>query len=377
MESQSNSTLHAVCKGGSFRDERTLSEADVIEKYFFSSGERYIIVVFFPILLAFGLIGNLAFLAVVAKIPSMRTLTNAYLANLAVCDTLSIITQVNDILGSYIRHAPLDMKSYKTNWGCIMTASSLYVSHFTSVCLLLTMTTERYLGICKPLQHRFIATKVRTLKLIIMCWVLGVLYSGLVVPRFSKVIKVCVLWPNSDRFSDMPTKLSLICLAIHPFFTAFSLIVQAFPFVITTIFNTIMFSRIVKKLHERIAGVGEDAGFDKNAIKSRNHVARLLIVTNVIFFLCLTPYFFVQINVAVLYLSDYRLGIKMTDTQLWTTLWFVRGLTVVNATTNPLIYSVTNPRYRQAFLELIGKSYTSTGQKRSSTGTGSTSTSKM
>ncbi|XP_072017579.1 sphingosine 1-phosphate receptor 1-like [Amphiura filiformis] len=227
------------------------------------------------------------------------------------------------------------------------------------------MTTERYLGICRPLQHRLVATKERTVKLIIMSWVLGVLYSGLVVPRFSKVIKVCYLWPNSDRFADMPSKFSLGCLAIHPFFNAFSLIVQTFPFVIATIFNTIMFSRIIKKLHERISGINEAVGFEQNALKSRNHVARLLFVTHAVFSLCFTPYFFVQVNVAVLYLSDYRIGIKMTDIQLWTLLWFVRVLSVVNATTNPLIYSVTNPRYRQAFLQLFSRSYASAGQKRS------------
>ncbi|XP_072017883.1 motilin receptor-like [Amphiura filiformis] len=176
MESQSNPSHDTLCKGGSFRDESTLLEEDVIEKYFFSTGERYIIIVFYPILLVFGLFSNLAFLAVVARIPSMRTLTNAYLVNLAICDTVTIITQTNDILGSYIRHAPFDMRSHKTNFGCIMTALSLYVTHFTSVCLLLTMTTERYLGICRPLQHRLVATKERTVKLIILSWVLGVLY---------------------------------------------------------------------------------------------------------------------------------------------------------------------------------------------------------
>ncbi|XP_072048499.1 kappa-type opioid receptor-like [Amphiura filiformis] len=358
MESQSNSSVDALCKEGSFRNESTLSEEEVIEKYFYSTTDRYIITVFYPILLTVGVFGNLAFLAVVAKIPSMRTLTNAYLANLAICDTVFVITMTNDVLGDYIRNAPLNTESHSTNFGCIMKASIIYVTLFTSLCLLLNVTTERYLCICRPVQHRLVANKERTLKLIIMSWVLGVLYSGLVVPRFSKLIKVCVLWPNSDSFADMNSKLSLSCATIHPFFTAFSPIVQALPFVIALIFNTIMFSRIIKKLHERISG---------EAMKSRNHVARLLIVTNVVFFLCWTPYFFVRINVAVLHLSDSRIGIKMTGTQLRTLLWLVRGLLVANATTNPLIYSVTNPRYRQAFLQLFSRNYASTEEKSRST----------
>ncbi|XP_072037159.1 neuromedin-U receptor 2-like [Amphiura filiformis] len=385
MEPGSNSSLDDSCKGGSFRNESTLSDEDVIAKYFVSTRDRYIITVFYPIMLTFGLFGNLAFLAVVAKIPSMRTLTNAYLANLAICDTAYIITQGKDILGDYLLYTPLDMKSHKTNLDCIVTTSGLYFTLFTSICLLLTMTTERYLGICRPLQHRFIATKERTVKLIIMCWVLGVLYSGIIVPRFSKVILVCVVWPNSDRFKDLPNKLSLPCLAIHPFFAQFSLIAQAVPFVIATLFNTIMFSRIVKKLHERIAGDDVAVGFDKKAMESRNHVARLLIVTNVIFFICLAPYFFTTGNYAILELSNNRIGVKLTYNQLVTMLWISRGLTVANATTNPLVYSVTNPRYRQAFLQLFsgscrGGSYTSTGQKKnreSTTGTGSMSVSKM
>ncbi|XP_072048498.1 kappa-type opioid receptor-like [Amphiura filiformis] len=357
MESKSNSSFDALCKEGSFRNESTLSDEEVIEKYFYSTADRHIITVFFPILLTFGLLGNLAFLAVVAKIPSMRTLTNSYLANLAICDTVFIITMTYDILGSYIQHAPLYMTSHKSDLGCIMTNSIIYVTLFTSVCLLLIMTTERYLGICRPLQHHLVVSKERTVKLIIMCWVFGILYSGLVVPRWGKVVKVCVLWPNSDRFADMTSKLSLSCTTLHPIFPAFSDIVQAIPFVVTLIFNTTMFSRIIKKLHKSIFG---------STMKSRNQVARLLIATNVVFFLCLTPYFFIRVNAAVLYLSDYRVGIKIADTRRRTLLWFVRGLIVANATTNPLIYSVTNPRYRQAFLQLFSRSYASTGQRRSS-----------
>ncbi|XP_072037160.1 thyrotropin-releasing hormone receptor-like [Amphiura filiformis] len=380
MESYSNSSVDALCKEGIFRNESTLSEEEAIEKYFVSTRDRYIITVFYPILLTFGLFGNLAFLAVVAKIPSMRTLTNAYLANLAICDTVYIISQGNDVLGDYLRYAPLDNKSHDTNLSCIMRTAGLYVSLFTSVCLLLTMTTERFLGICRPLQHRFIATKERTVKLIILCWIMGVLYSGLVVPRWGKVTIVCVLWPNTDRFSDLPSKLSFFCSPIHPFFAKVSLIAQACPFVIATIFNTIMFSRIIKKLHERISGDDAAGGFDQNAMKSRNNVARLLIVTNVVFFLCLSPYFFLCINISVLELSDYRIGISMPYSQLLTLFWFARGLTVLNATTNPVIYSLTNPRYRQAFLQLFGKSYKSTGQRKSresTIGTASMSVSKM
>ncbi|XP_072048549.1 neuromedin U receptor homolog nmur-2-like [Amphiura filiformis] len=367
MESYSNSSLDdLICRGESFRNESTLSEEAVIEMYFYSTTDRYIITVFYPTLLTFGLFGNLAFLAVVAKIPSMRTLTNAYLANLAICDTVYIITQGNDILGDYLRHAPLNTKSHKTNLACIMKASSLYVTIFTSVCLLLITTTERYLAICRPLQYRFVATKERTVKLIIISWVLGVLYSGLIVPRWGRVTLVCVLWPDSDRLSDLPSRLSFFCSPIHPFFATFSLVAQAVPFIIATIFNTIMFSRIVKRLHERITGDIEAARFNKNALKSRNHVARLLIVTNVVFFLCWAPYFFTSLNIAILELSDYRIGINIPYNELVTLLWFARGMTVANATTNPLIYSVTNPRYRHAFLQLFSRSCTSAGQKKNS-----------
>ena len=61
---------------------------------FFKPFEKILITVLFPIIFTFGIIGNVAFLTVVALVKEMRTLTNFYLANLAVADLLYTILQL-------------------------------------------------------------------------------------------------------------------------------------------------------------------------------------------------------------------------------------------------------------------------------------------
>ena len=75
-----------TCDHASVIDLRNVSAKDIATQFYYSQAEKLIILVLYPSLVAFGIVGNLAFLAVVVKIPSMRTITNAYLVNLAVCD---------------------------------------------------------------------------------------------------------------------------------------------------------------------------------------------------------------------------------------------------------------------------------------------------
>ena len=145
-------------------DLREISEQVVKNQYFYSPSERLVILVFYPILLSFGLIGNLAFLVVVAKIPSMRTITNFYLVNIAVSDLLFIVTMVYDIFIGYLLSPDVRASPYYTTAGCITVNAATYISHFASVFLILLVSTERYFAICKTLKHRSIATKSRTVK---------------------------------------------------------------------------------------------------------------------------------------------------------------------------------------------------------------------
>lgn len=350
--------LEQRCSQGDKVYDLRLAEDDFLNaRFFYSKQERLFISIFFPLLLAFGLIGNGAFLVVVAKLPGMRTLTNIYLINLALCDILFIIFSLNDIFLSYLYSPIVRTKLYQSSLSCASSYSIIYISHFTADCLIVFMTFERYAAICKPLKHRLISTKRRTYKLVVLSWTVGIAYALPVVPRFASVSKTCLLWPDREAYQKLPTSITS-CEAVHPMFNWFSFIAQAIPYSMAFLMNSIMYLQIIMRLNQRVKDRKQLQNCaspltEKNARFSRNKVALLLIVTGTVYFLCYLPYIIIRLNVAVLEVSDNRLGFELSTEQFWILFWVVLGLAVTNSVINPVIYSVLNPNYRRAFIQVF------------------------
>ena len=67
-----------------------------IETFLYSKTDKVMITIIFPIIVTVGLLANTAFLFTLVRVREMRTITNFYLANLALADFLFIIiTAVN------------------------------------------------------------------------------------------------------------------------------------------------------------------------------------------------------------------------------------------------------------------------------------------
>ena len=347
-----------TCDHASVIDLRNVSAKDIATQFYYSEAEKFIILVLYPSLVAFGIVGNLAFLAVVVKIPSMRTITNTYLVNLAVCDIFLISTQVYDIFIAYLMSPDVRMKSYNTSYGCSIIFGLMYTGQNTGFWIVVIMSFERYMAICRPLQHRMVVANGRTKKLIMFAWTFGVLYTVLILPGFSSLHKPCILWPDEPKYEAAPSVLKF-CGPVLPFYISVTYIVQTFPYIITVVLSSCMYYRIIKTLHTRLSSQtlnSKDrtaALNEQRAETARNQVARLLIATGVLLILCMAPYYVTRFNDALLYLSDNKFGFRLEQDKYGVLLWLVRGISTTNCVINPVIYSVTNRRYRKAFLQLF------------------------
>ena len=61
---------------------------------FFTTGQTFLILVLYPLVAAFGFIGNTAFLIVLVYVREMHTVTNFYLRNLAISGTMVLLITV-------------------------------------------------------------------------------------------------------------------------------------------------------------------------------------------------------------------------------------------------------------------------------------------
>ena len=340
------------CIGDVSLDLRNATEED-LTTMFYNQFDKYIILVCFSILFIVGYLGNGAFLLVVALIDEMRTKTNFYLANLAVADLVFIATQMYDVFLNYLVSPRLKTLLFQSSAGCSILYTTLFTTHFATVGFVFLVALERYLAICKPLKHRAIVAKGRTVKLVITTWIFSLVYAAtLITPHFFVIQKICIIWPNDEQYQDVPS-FTIKCVPVHPAYNAFPDMVQSVPYILVLVICIYMYGSIMKQLNSSMpsSAIKDDIKFELKAKKTRNQVARLLIVNAMVYFLCFLPHFVIRFNDALIILTET--GVDFSDKVWYILYWANRAIATVNSVVNPFIYSITNSRYRQAFCAVL------------------------
>ncbi|CAF3524493.1 unnamed protein product [Adineta steineri] len=126
--------------------------------------------IYIPIFCA-GIANNFLTILIIATNRDMRTVTNCYLLNLAISDTLPLIVS----LPFEISFLPI-----KAPWGyfgCQIRALLAETSTNASILTISAFTIERYLAVCRPLRNTYISTVQRAIKIQILIWFIAILSS--------------------------------------------------------------------------------------------------------------------------------------------------------------------------------------------------------
>lgn len=141
-----------------------MNSTNVIEEPF---GLKIVLRLFYVVVFAVGLCGNLLVCMVVVQQRRMRTVINYFTLNLALSDLIFIII-----------YLPSQMAAFENNqnWllgniGCRIIYSIVPVCLTTSIATLLAISCERFRGIVFPFQPRLRHTTVR--KIIISIWLVS------------------------------------------------------------------------------------------------------------------------------------------------------------------------------------------------------------
>ena len=315
---------------------RNLTAEEYIE-YIYTDIDFILIVICIPVICILGLFLNLAFLFVLYRVRDMRTTTNVYLGNLAVADSITLLIRLVRYVSTYF-YSSLDLifnTYFNNSITCGLPLLLINFSGIVSIFFISLVALERYNSVCRPLTHRRVSSKLRTMKYTLLAWILPFIFVSCHMGSFD-LQKGCFSLPSSSssvHYKVCPWErwvaISIILFVECQFWTAF-------------IGNCTIYIAIVRKLSVR----NRSTVLNKNT-QERNHVAKMLIINACVFFICLIP---MQVHVLFV-LIDKLSNLKLLQLLPTSFSWIAVVASVMNSAVNPLIYGAANPNYRKAFRE--------------------------
>ena len=323
-----------------------------IEPLLYTQTDKFMITIVFPLIITLGVLANSAFLFTIARVQEMRTLTNFYLANLAFADLLFVVITAVNYFYKYTWSPDFQRGSpWATSAGCTLMAAASYIPYIASIGLVTLVSIERFLAICFPLSHRMVNSKSRTARLVIMAWLIAIAFTAVVAPNYAVLQRYCIIWP--EKWQDRLPLVVSYCISIKEEFRDIAAVFEFVPFIIALILNTTLYALLITRLSQRDdVSDNKDDPLKAQAQKVRNIVARMLVINGIAFFLCLAPY---QVhNMYYFVINNCEGCTNLPGDEIYVLFWVGRCLSVLNSAINPVIYGVTNARYRQAFATAIG-----------------------
>ncbi|CAJ0575850.1 unnamed protein product, partial [Mesorhabditis spiculigera] len=301
-----------------------------------------------PLLCAIGLIGNAFVCVAIATDRRLHNVTNYFLFSLALADLLVCCIVMPLSIVVEVRHGVW-------TWNFSMCLLYVYADVFlcsASIVHMSVISLDRYLGISQPLKTRNKSKTLIFLK-IALVWVVTVLISS--------PLAVVALHDPSNVLQENS------CMIFNRTYMIYgSTLSFLIPFLIMTmtyVRTTSLLNKQAKVLNEKVGtngteGLRRTMPNHRNAFTSRvatkkimsaelaneHKATRVLAVVFVCFFICWTPFFIANFTYGFCG-EKCELPPWMGSVFLW--------LGYISSTINPLIYTIFNKRFRQAFVRIL------------------------
>ena len=314
-----------------------------------------------PIVIVWGIVTNLMFLFVLGRLKEMRTATNFYLGALAFSDLMYLIISGVEIFLSWQANPGLiSNEPFTSTAQCASVYILIGLTFYSSVCLVSLVTFERYMAICHSLKHRMLTGKKWTLKVTFVAITIAAIFAVISAMPNAGQESRCYLWPRGLKelldfpLGDLSTFCHIIDLPGDSFGNVEEAVAHALPFcffVINMAFNIILYILIVARLGQRdVSKEGSQQGQD-NVQRVRNQVARMLVINGTVFFLLNVTYEIY--NFCWFFGKAFKIDL-IEIISIINVRFYGTCSRYLNSAVNPLIYGLSNTRYRRAYLRAFG-----------------------
>lgn len=295
-----------------------------------NTAQTIIIGLLLSIVILVSVVGNSLVCAAVFKVKQMRKIGNFYLVSLAIADLLvSLLVMTfalaNDIMGEWVFGRPF----------CNVWISLDVMCSTASILNLCAISLDRYIHIRDPLHYENWMTKKRTAIIISIVWVCSSLISFL---------PIHLGWHSPEAAS---TQLTGCDLDINPIYAVIS---STISFIIPCIVMLSIYCKLYSTAQQHVRNIRRTYACERYDGSLSDHKAAITLgIIMGVFLLCWTPFFVVNLTSAACKTCIPPLAFKILT-------W----LGYANSSLNPIIYSIFNTDFREAFRRVIlPNSYTS------------------
>lgn len=307
------------------------------------------------LLSVFGISGNVISILVLGRDNSVKRTTGFLLQMLALADVLYLITclffQTIQTIADGTDWSP-GLKYYYP-WIVPFIWPLASIAQTSAVWLVVIVTADRYVAICKPLHAPQYSTTSRARKAVVLVWIVSVLYN---LPRFFERTTRLHTDPDANCTYPKVEKTPLWKDAVYflVYKTCLFFVVRfLIPLSALAFFNTRLIQAIreSQKIRQKTAD-----GYRKE------RYTLTLVVVVIVFALCETPDFLLRVWFS---LREYRLWIQSDITVLRYMNAVTNLLLTINSCVNFLIYCFLGQKFRRILRQMLcGRSRGATSRLR-------------
>ncbi|XP_006822478.1 neuropeptides capa receptor-like [Saccoglossus kowalevskii] len=261
-----------------------------------------------------GFLGNTAFIFVVARVKSMRTLPNYYIINLAVADVLCLI--------SFLLQPVLYQFAFASSETFVfLRVFIIDTGTFTSILTVAMISTDRYIALCRPMRANGIKRRIRVLTMIALTWLVGILLG------LCEYLTVTLL---SGQIAATVVILVFACVTV--FFL---------------VFVVLLYSLIAKEFAVKCLRLPSRGILPSSArLREERQVLGICLIIVFVFFVCIAP------SVYILLLSAITLfypNVSLHSEFNYCMISISPVMMIINFALNPFVYNLPSGNHRIAF----------------------------
>lgn len=320
-----------------------------------------------------GVIGNIFVICAILIDKDLRNFTNYLLANLSIADLLLLFTNVP----SGIHDLFAKERWYFGKIWCFLVSFFEHTTGYASILSIFFITCDRYYVICRPLVVKSIMNQSRTLKLIVIIWLLSflinlpfILLTNYSLAKFSN---------NQLQFkcttrADQPWSLYFIVIDSFVFYVLIGIVLIFMYYKIfkslqisTKFLSLSSYAKSTKRKHKQLcllnlskSNESRRISFNQNIdqslinmhVKKRQQLIIMLMIVLITFYLCIFPLKIWNLLNLFAYKIDgfyQKIGFKL----FWYFNVTCRVFYYTNSAINPIVYCFLSKKFSKNFKKLL------------------------